>query len=109
MAFSFALVSVRVPESVIGEPETENSAGAASPTLFTDPLPPPPLDADVMRPCESTVMFALVYVPGDTAVFASAIVPDVVIVPPERPVPALTDVTVPVPPAVVGAQFPAPE
>lgn len=38
--------------------------------------PPPPilLDADVIRPCESTVIFAFVYVPAVTVVFANAIV-----------------------------------
>lgn len=39
---------------------------------------------------------AKVYEPGVTVVLANAIVPELVIVPPERPVPAVIDVTVPV-------------
>src|ERR1700733_10583563 len=39
LAFSLAFVKVRVPEVVTGDPETENSAGAASATLVTVPEP----------------------------------------------------------------------
>jgi hypothetical protein len=39
-----------------------------------------------------------VYEPAVTAVFAKAIVPLVVIVPPLKPVPAVIEVTVPAPP-----------
>ena len=44
-----------------------------------------------------------VYVPGVTAVLASAIVPDVVIVPPVKPVPAVMLVTVPLDDPVLAA------
>jgi hypothetical protein len=40
-------------------------------------------------------MFAFVYAPGVTAVFARDIVPEEVIGPPDNPVPVATDVTVP--------------
>ena len=58
-------------------------------------LPPDPFDAAVMRPCASTVMFVFVYDPATTVVFARDIVPVVVIVPPVKPVPVATEVTVP--------------
>jgi hypothetical protein len=58
--------------------------------------PAVPLEAAVILPCASTVKLVLVYEPAVTAVLASATVPDVVIVPPDKPVPAVIDVTVPV-------------
>jgi hypothetical protein len=59
-----------------------------------------PLLAAVRRPWASTVIDAKVYGPGVTDVFASAIVPVVVIVPPVNPVPAVIEVTPPPPPPV---------
>ena len=52
-----------------------------------------PSEAKVILPCWSTVMLAFVYAPGATAVGAKSIVPVVVIVPPFKPVPAVTLVT----------------
>ncbi len=68
--------------------------------VATDVTLPPtlPLEAEVIRPCASTVAVIFVYEAGVTAVFARAIVPEVVIAPPLSPVPAVIDVTVPVPP-----------
>jgi hypothetical protein len=57
---------------------------------------PEPLDAAVIRPWASTVKLVDVYEPAVTAVFARAMVPLVVIAPPDSPVPAVMDVTVPV-------------
>ncbi len=57
------------------------------------------LPAAVILPCASTVKagtcVALPYEPAVTAVFVNAIVPDVVIVPPLKPVPAVILVKVP--------------
>jgi len=59
------------------------------------------LDADVMRPYESIVIVGEVdvepYVPAETPLVLNEIVPVVVIVPPDKPVPAVTDVTLPEP------------
>ena len=59
------------------------------------------LDADVMRPYESIVIVGAVdvepYVPAETPLVLNEIVPVVVIVPPDKPVPAVTDVTLPEP------------
>ena len=38
----FAHDSANAPDAVTGEPDTENSDGAVSPTLVTVPEPPPP-------------------------------------------------------------------
>jgi hypothetical protein len=65
-------------------------------TLVTEPAPAEPLLAEVILPCASTVILANVYDPAETAVFAKAIVPVVVIIPPDNPVPAVIEVTVPV-------------
>jgi hypothetical protein len=56
-----------------------------------------PEEADVNRPCASTVILAYVYDPAETAVLAKEIVPVVVIGPPDSPVPVATDVTDPLP------------
>ena len=76
------------------------------------PIPPPePLDAAVIRPWASTVMSALVYDPGVTAVSARSMVPETVMVPPSRPVPAVMLWTVPLPPpppAAVSVAVPLP-
>ena len=64
----------------------------------TDVTPPEvPLAALVSLPWASTVMLALVYAPGVTAVLAREMVPVVVTGPPVSPVPVATEVTVPVP------------
>jgi hypothetical protein len=56
-------------------------------------------EAAVNRPCASTVMLGIVlaepYVPGDTAVLASEMVPVEVIGPPVKPVPVATLLTEP--------------
>jgi hypothetical protein len=57
-----------------------------------------PLLAAVMRPCASTVKEPSTYDPGDTEVFARAMVPVLVMGPPVRPMPVATDVTEPAPP-----------
>ena len=90
-----AIVTVSLPLSVI---VTLAPAVSVRPPvkLFTDVTPPlAPLAAAVIRPCASTVIFALVYAAAVTAVSASAIVPTPVIVPPVKPVPVATLVTVP--------------
>lgn len=51
-----AVVIAKVPEFVIGEPVTENSEGTVRPTEVTED----PSEAEVIRPCASTVMFAFV-------------------------------------------------
>jgi hypothetical protein len=56
-----------------------------------------PEEADVNRPCESTVILAYVYEPAVTAVLAKDTVPVVVIGPPDNPVPVATEVTEPLP------------
>jgi hypothetical protein len=58
--------------------------------------PAVPFDAAVMRPKVSTVRFVAVKLPAVTPLTSNATVPLVVIVPPVKPVPAVTDVTVPV-------------
>ena len=70
-------------------------------------VPPVPLAAAVIRPCASTVMLADVYEPAVTVVLFKLIVPDDVIVPPFKPVPAVTLVTVPPPVPVAAAHVPS--
>lgn len=83
----------------MGEPEIDKNDGTVAATEVTVPPPPPePLAAAVIRPWASTVMLAAVYVPAVTAVSANAIVPEVVMGPPVKPVPVATEVTVPLPP-----------
>ena len=54
-----ATVRARVPELVIGDPATEIRPPVNDwATLVTVPDVTEPLDAEVMRPCWSTVMFA---------------------------------------------------
>ena len=54
--------------------------------------------AKVTRPNASTEIEGLLYEPGVTVVGARLIVPEDVIGPPVRPLPVLTEVTVPLPP-----------
>ena len=56
-----------VPAPVIGEPETDIAESPETATLVTVPPDAPatdPLDAEVIRPCESTVIEARVYSPA---------------------------------------------
>jgi hypothetical protein len=76
---------------ILGVVPPELTTGAVPPTLVTDV----PDDAEVILPCWSTVIVALVYVPGVTAVLARLRDPDPMIGPPVNPVPEPTEVTVP--------------
>ena len=70
-----AIQNCALPEVVIGEPATLNSAGAVSATEVTVPPPPPePFAAAVTCPSASTVMSALVYDPAVTPEVACATV-----------------------------------
>ena len=71
---------------------TVTEMGKVPVTLVT----PVPLVTAVIRPWRSTVIFAFVYEPAATPVFAREMVPFVVIGPPVSPVPVPTEVTVPV-------------
>ncbi len=85
-AVCVASASAKVPEVMIGLPDTDMMLGTVMSTLVTVPPPPPePFAAAVMRPCASTVRFVAVYEPGVTAVLASANCPPVSV----RPVPAV--------------------
>jgi len=48
-------VKVKVPDVVTGLPETVNIDGAASPTLVTVPIPPPPAVVSIIFPLASTL------------------------------------------------------
>ncbi len=56
---------------------TSEDVKVIAPVLVLNEVTPPPdpLDAAVIRPFESTVMFAFVYEPAVTAVFANVPVP----------------------------------
>jgi hypothetical protein len=100
----FVVNTALVPKVVVPVPPF---ATGKTPATSVARLMLPPLAA-VRRPWASTVRFARTYAPGATVVFASPMVPAPVIVPPERPVPAVIEVTVPPAAPLGSAQIHAP-
>ena len=92
-AYGFCVSPYPEAKLIAGVVPPDETTGLVPVTLVTPPEVP--LAAAVIRPCASTVILALVYEPAVTAVFARAIVPELVIVPPDNPVPAVMLVTVP--------------
>ena len=88
-------------EPFLSVPERVYADDPEAVTLIEYGLPPElPFVAEVILPCASTVISALVYDPAVTAVLSRLIVPDAVIGPPLRPVPVEILVTVPLFPVV---------